>query len=37
MEAMLVRERYKIVRVSDVRENYAFAEAVDILYMEKRG
>lgn len=37
MEAMLVRERYKVVRVSDVRENYAFAEAVDILDREKSG
>lgn len=35
MEAMLVRERYKIVRVLEARENYAFAEAVDILDREK--
>lgn len=37
MDTMLVRERYKVVRVPDVRENYAFAEAVDILDREKRG
>lgn len=35
MEAMLVRERYKIVRVLEAQENYAFAEAVDILDREK--
>lgn len=35
MDAMLVRERYKVVRVPDARENYAFAEAVDILDREK--
>lgn len=37
MDTMLVRERYKVVRVPDVRENYAFAEAVDILDREKSG
>ena len=35
MDTMLVRERYKVVRVLDARENYAFAEAVDILDREK--
>lgn len=35
METMLVRERYKVIRVLDARENYAFAEAVDILDREK--
>ena len=34
MEAMLVRERYKVVRVIESREDYAFAEAVDILDRE---
>ena len=37
METMLVRERYKVVRVTDSRENYAFAEAVDILDREMSG
>ena len=37
MDAMLVRERYKVVRVTDSRENYAFAEAVDILDREMSG
>lgn len=37
MDTMLVRERYKVVRVPDVREDYAFAEAVDILDREKSG
>lgn len=37
METMLVRERYKVVRVVDSRENYAFAEAVDILDREMNG
>lgn len=32
---MLIRERYKVVRVLDVRENYAFLEAVDIQDREK--
>lgn len=36
MEAMLIRERYKVVRVLDVRENYAFLEAVDIQDREKK-
>lgn len=36
MDALLVRERYKVVRVLDTRENYAFAEAVDILDREHR-
>ena len=35
MDTMLVRERYKVVQVLDVRENYAFVEAVDILDREK--
>ena len=34
MDAILVRERYKVVRVPDCREHYAFAEAVDILDRE---
>lgn len=34
---MLVRERYKVVRVTDSREDYAFAEAVDILDREMSG
>ena len=34
MDAILIRERYKVVRVTDSRENYAFAEAVDILDRE---
>lgn len=37
MESMLVRERYKVVRVTDSREDYAFAEAVDILDREMSG
>ena len=37
MDAMLVRERYKVVRVPDSREDYAFAEAVDILDREMSG
>jgi hypothetical protein len=36
LEAMLIRERYKVVRVLDVRENYAFLEAVDIQDREKK-
>lgn len=36
MDALLVRERYKVVRVLDIREDYAFAEAVDILDREQR-
>lgn len=36
MEDLLVRERYKVIRVLEVRENYAFAEAVDILDRENR-
>jgi hypothetical protein len=32
---MLIRERYKVVRVLDARENYAFLEAVDIQDREK--
>lgn len=35
MGAMLVRERYKVIWVLDAREDYAFAEAVDILDREK--
>ena len=34
---MLVRERYKVVRVTDSQEDYAFAEAVDILDREMSG
>lgn len=34
MEAMLIRERYKVTRVLYAEENYAFAEAVDILDRE---
>ena len=37
MDAILVRERYKVVRVTDSREDYAFAEAVDILDREMPG
>lgn len=37
MDVLLVRERYKVVRVPDSRENYAFAEAVDILDREMSG
>ena len=37
MHTMLVRERYKVVRVTDCQENYAFAEAVDILEREMHG
>ena len=37
MDAMVVRERYKVVRVPDSRDNYAFAEAVDILDREMSG
>ena len=37
MDAMLVRERYKVVRVPDSQEHYAFAEAVDILDREMGG
>ena len=36
METLLVRERYKIVRVLEAREHYACAEAVDILDRENR-
>ena len=37
MESMLVRERYKVVRVIDSQEDYAFVEAVDILDREMGG
>ena len=37
MDTLLVREQYKVVRVTDSRENYAFAEAVDILDREMSG
>lgn len=37
MEALLVRERYKVIRVTDCREDYAFAEAVDILDRDMGG
>lgn len=36
VDALLVRERYKVVRVLDAREDYVFAEAVDILDREQR-
>lgn len=36
METALVRERYKVVRVPDAREDYTFAEAVDILDREQK-
>ena len=36
VEAMLIREQYKVVRVLEAQEDYAFAEAVDILDREKR-
>lgn len=36
MDVLLVRERYKVVRVVDVRENYACAQAADILDREVR-
>lgn len=35
MDAVLIRERYKVVRVLDTREGYAFAQAVDILDREQ--
>lgn len=35
MDALLIRERYKVVRVLDAREDYAFIEAVDILDREQ--
>lgn len=35
MEALLVRERYKVVRVLQAEGDYAFVEAVDILDREK--
>lgn len=35
MEALLIRERYKVIRVLDAREGYAFAQAVDILDREQ--
>lgn len=35
MDALLIRERYKVVRVLDARDNYAFIEAVDILDREQ--
>ena len=35
MDTILVRERYKVVQVLTVQENYAFVEAVDILDREK--
>ena len=36
MDALLIRERYKVVRVLDAREGYAFAQAVDIQDREQR-
>ena len=35
METLLVRERYKVIRVLEAREDYACAQAVDILDREK--
>ena len=35
MEALLIRERYKVVRVLDARAGYAFVQAVDILDREQ--
>ena len=35
MDTLLIRERYIVVQVLETRENYAFAEAVDILDREK--
>lgn len=35
MDALLIRERYKVVRVLEARENYAFVQAVDILDREQ--
>lgn len=35
MDALLIRERYKVVRVLDAREDYAFVQAVDILDREQ--
>ena len=37
MEAILVRERYKVVRVADSRENYAIDIRIDILDREMGG
>ena len=36
MEAVLVRERYKVIRMLDSAPGYTFLEAVDILDREKR-
>jgi len=36
MEAMLIRERYKVIQVLDAREHYAFLQAVDIQDREKQ-
>lgn len=35
MAAMLIRERYKVIRVLEARTHYAFAEAVDLLDREQ--
>ena len=35
MEALLIQERYKVVRVLDARAGYAFVQAVDILDREQ--
>jgi len=35
VETMLIKERYKVIRVLDVQENYAFLETVDIKDREK--
>ena len=31
VEAMLIREQYKVVRVLEAQEDYAFAEAVELI------
>lgn len=36
MDTILIRERYKVIRVLEARENYAFAEALDVLDRERR-
>jgi len=35
VETMLIKERYKVIRVLDVQENYAFLETVDIKDRQK--
>lgn len=36
MDPILIRERYKVIRVLEARETYIFAEALDILDRERR-